>query len=239
MARAFWPGRNPIGQHFRIDWNGAPPIEVVGLTATGKYVMLTEEPRPYFYVPFAQRYSMPASLVVRTGGNPLGLTRSLRETIHALDGDLPVYGVITLEEHLARSFFALMPLRVGALLAAAQGVIALFLAILGLYTVVSSGVSNRTREIGVRMALGATNRDVLRFVARDGLRLTLVGLVAGLVLALGVAFGLSRVLFGVHALDPVAFPAVTLLLVATATLACWLPARRATKVDPMVALRAE
>ena len=239
MAQALWPGREAVGQHFRLDGNGGPPIEVVGVTSTGKYIMLTEEPRPYFYLPAAQHYGMPASLLVRTTGNPQGLAKSLRETIHALDADLPVYGVVTLDEHLATSIFALMPLRTGAILAAIQGVIALLLAILGLYAVVSYGVTNRTREIGVRLALGATSEDVLRLVSREGLRLTVIGVSVGLVLAGGVAFGLSRVIFGVHAFDPLAFPGVVLVLLATAALACWLPARRATKVDPMVALRAE
>ncbi len=238
MAKAFWPGREAIGQHFRM-WQGAPAIEVVGVTATGKYVMLTEEPKPYFYRPLAQFYGMPGTLVVRTAGDPHGLVHSLRETVRALDADLPVYSLITLDEHMNASAFALMPLRAGAVLAAVQGSIGLLLAILGLYAVVSYGVTNRTREIGVRMALGATNRDVLRLVSREGLRLTCIGLAIGVVLALGLSIGLSRVLFGVQAFDPVAFPAVIALLVATAALACWLPARRATKVDPMVALRAE
>jgi len=127
----------------------------------------------------------------------------------------------------------------GAILAGVQGAIGLLLAILGLYSVVSYGVTNRTREIGVRIALGATTRDVLQFVAAEGMRLTLIGMIIGVVLAVGVAFILSHVVFGVHTFDAVAFPLVVLMLLATAALACWLPARRATKVDPIVALRAE
>jgi ABC-type antimicrobial peptide transport system permease subunit len=132
-----------------------------------------------------------------------------------------------------------MPLRAGAALAGVQGAIGLLLAILGLYAVVSYGVTSRTGEIGVRMALGATGPDVLRLVAREGLRLTLTGLGVGLAFALGLSFILSHVLFGVHTVDTVAFPAVITLLVATAAFACWLPARRATRVDPVIALRAE
>jgi len=239
MAKAFWPGKDPIGQHFHRDWSGGPPIEVVGLVATGKYIMLTEEPKPYYYVPFAQNYGMPATLVVRTSGNPHGLAQTVRETVRAVDPDLPIYGLVTLDEHLAASVFALMPLRMGAGMATIQGVIGLSLAILGLYAVVSYGVTRRTREIGVRMALGATSLNVVQLVSREGLRLTLIGLGMGLVMAVVLALGLSRVVFGVRAFDPVAFPAVIVALIATAALACWFPARRATKVDPMSALRSE
>jgi predicted permease len=239
MARTFWPGRDPIGQHFHADWVGGPMIEVVGLVPTGKYVMLTEDSKPYFYTPMAQNYGMPATLVVRTTNNPQGLTGSLREAIRKLDPDLPIYSLLTMDDHLAQSFFALMPLRTGAMLAGVQGAIGLLLAILGLYSVVSYGVMNRTREIGLRIALGATNRDVLQFIAGEGMRLTLIGVIIGVVLALGVAFGLSHVVFGVHTFDAVAFPLVVLMLFATAALACWLPAQRATRVDPNVALRAE
>lgn len=239
MAKAFWPGKDAVGEHFHLDWAGSPPIEVVGVVATGKYVMLTEEPKPYFYLPFAQRYSMPATLIVRATGHPASLAKSIRDAVHKLDPDLPVYDLMTFEDHLSRSFMALMPLRMGATLAGIQGGLALLLAILGLYAVVSYGVTSRTREIGVRLALGATNRDVLELVAREGLRLTLIGLGVGLLLALALALVLSRVVFGVRAFDPVALTGVVLLLIATAALACWLPARRATKVDPMVALRSE
>jgi putative ABC transport system permease protein len=239
MAKAFWPGRDPIGQHFRLDWAGAPRIEVVGLVPTGKYVMLTEDPKPYFYTPFAQNYGMPATLVVRTANDSQGLAAVLRGAVRRLDPDLPVYSVLTMDDHLAQSFFALMPLRMGAALAGVQGAIGLLLAVLGLYSVVSFGVTSRTREIGVRIALGASRRNVLRFVAGEGMRLTLAGMVIGVVFAVGLSFVLSHVVFGVRTLDMVAFPLVIALLSATAAVACWLPARRATRVDPMAALRAE
>ncbi len=239
MADAFWPGQNPIGQHFRRDWNGAPPIEVVGVVATGKYVMLTEPPKPYYYTPFAQFYNMPATLLVRTLGEPHALAHTLRETVRALDPDLPIYNLVTLDEHMKSSVFALMPLRMGATMAAIQGVIGLVLAIMGLYAVVSYGVTRRTREIGIRVALGATPSSVVRFVAREALRLTLTGLIAGLLMSLALGFALSHVLFGVRAIDPLAFPAVIALLVTTTALACYYPARRATKVNPICALLSE
>jgi predicted permease len=239
MAKAFWPGVDPIGQHFRRDWQGGPPIEVVGVAATGKYIMLTEDPKPYYYVPFVQSYGMPASLVVRAAGDPHGLAQGLREAIHAVDPDLPIYSLVTFDEHLASSAFALMPLRLGATMAGIQGSLGLLLAVLGLYSVVSYGVTQRTREIGVRMALGATRNDVLQLVSREGLRLTSIGIVIGLLMALGLSFVLAHVLYGVRAVDPIAFPAVAIGLLAIAALACWFPARRATEVNPIEALRAE
>jgi predicted permease len=239
MARAFWPGKSAIGEHFHLDWAGAPPIEVVGVVATGKYVMLMEEPKPYFYVPYAQRYTTPMTLVVRTAGDPAGLAKTIRDTVHQLDPDLPVYDETTFEHHLANSLMALMPLRMGATVAGVQGALALILAVLGLYTVVSYGVTSRTREIGVRIALGATTQNVLELISREGLRLTAIGLAIGFIFSALLAFGLSHVVFGVKAFDAVALPGVVLLLLVTATLACWLPARRATRVDPIIALRAE
>lgn len=239
MAQMFWPGKDPIGQHFRRDWAGGLPIEVVGVVPTGKYIMLTEDARPYYYVPFAQAYAMPATLVVRTAHDPHAIAASLRATVGAVDPDLPVYNQTTLDDHLSTSMFALMPLRMGAMMAGIQGGLGLLLAILGLYAVVSYSVTCRTREIGVRMALGATRADVLRLVSREGLRLTLTGLVLGILLSLLLSAALSRVVFGVQAIDPVALPATILILLITAAFACWLPARRATRVDPNVALRAE
>jgi len=239
MAKAFWPGVDPIGQHFHRDWRGGPAIEVVGVVPTGKYIMLTEEPKPYYYAPFAQNYGMPATLVVRTTLDPHSLTHSLRTVLHSIDPDLPIYNLVTLDEHLASSALAFMPLRMGATMAGIQGGLGLLLAVLGLYSVVSYGVNRRTREIGLRMALGATRDDIVLLVSREGMRLTLIGIGGGAVLALLLSLGLSHILYGVRAGDPVAFAVVLAVLIATAALACWLPARRASKVEPNVALRAE
>jgi len=167
------------------------------------------------------------------------LTSAAREAVRSLDPHLPVYNVRTMEELIGNSIFAVRPLRMGATLAAVQGMLGLLLSIMGLYAVVSFGVAQRTREIGIRMALGAAHTDVRRLVMREGLRLTLVGIGIGLTFALALGFGLSRVLYGLSAIDPMVFPLVTILLVAISALACWLPARRATQVDPMTALRAE
>jgi predicted permease len=237
MARRLWSG-NAVGRRFRLGRDGEW-IEVVGVVRDGKYVMLGEEPRPYFYLPLAQRYQSPVTLLVRTGGDPVALMPALERLLRELDRDLPLYNVRTLDAHVRDSVFGLMPLRMGASMAAVQGVIGLLLAIMGLYAVVSYAVARRTHEIGVRVALGAGQGDVVRLVVREGLRLTITGVVIGLAVSVGLGALLSRVLYGVKPVDAGVFAGVTALLLSVSALACYLPARRATRVDPMVALRAE
>ena len=238
LADLCWPGENPVGK--RLRWTSSGPwTEVVGLAETAKYGMISESPRPYLYLPLQQDYSAPLALMVRGRTDPSALTDDLRAAVQSLDPNLPVYSVRTMDHLLDNSFFARLPMRLGAMLAAFQGAIGLLLAVLGLYSVVAYAVSRRTREIGIRMALGADARDVVRLVVREGMRLTVVGVAAGLVLAGALGVGLSKVLYGLGALDPVAFVGGTVLLLATAGLACYLPARRATRVNPVEALRAE
>jgi putative ABC transport system permease protein len=238
MAARLWPARDAIGQRFRAgrdgDW-----VEVVGVVADGKYLMLWEEPRPYFFVPLTQVYRAPMTLMVRAGGDPAGLVAPLTHTLRTLDPDLPIYNVRAMDAHVRDSIFGLLALRMGAALAAGQGLIALLLAVLGLYAVVSYAVAVRTREIGLRMALGADHGDVLRLVVREGMRLTLAGVALGLVGALALGFVLSHLLYGVGGVDAGVYVGVTALLLGVAAIACYLPARRATRVDPMLALRAE
>ena len=238
MARKLWPDQPALGKRFRFGREGKW-IEVAGIAQDGKYVMLAEEPRAYFYLPLAQHYRTPMTLLVRSAAEPTGLVTPLRALLRELDPDLPVYNVKAMETHIRESVFGLMPLRMAAAMAAAQGLLALLLAVMGLYAVVSYAAGQRTHEIGVRMALGARRPDVLRLVVREGLRLTLTGVGLGLLMALGVGFGLSRVLYGLEPAPVAVFLAVTVLLVAVAGLACYLPARRATRIDPMVALRYE
>jgi predicted permease len=238
LADLCWPGENPIGKRLRWTRDG-PWVEVVGVTETAKYQMLSESPRPYLYLPLQQDYSAPLALMVRGRVDPQSLAGDLRAAVQSLDPHLPVYSVRTMDHLLENSFFARLPMRLGATLAAFQGAIGLLLAVLGLYTVVAYGVSRRTREIGIRMALGADARAVVRLVVREGLRLTAVGIIAGLALAGGLGLGLSKILYGIGAIDPIVFGGVTLLLLVTAGVACFLPARRATRVNPTEALRTE
>jgi predicted lysophospholipase L1 biosynthesis ABC-type transport system permease subunit len=238
LADLCWPGQEALGKRFR-PWRDGPWIEVVGVTETAKYVMLTESPRPFFYETLAQEYAAPLTVLVRTAGDPAAVASALREAMRGLDPHLPLYGQRTMEEMMGSSALAFLPMRMGAALAGAQGIIGLLLAMMGLYAVVSFGVVQRTREIGIRMALGANASQVVRFVVREGLRLTIVGLAIGLILAVALGWGLSRLLYGLGTFDPLVIIGVTALLLGIAGLACCWPARRATRVDPVIALRAE
>ena len=238
MARTLWPGQDPLGRRFRFG-RGATWVDVVGVAADGKYVMLAEQPRPYFYVPFAQRYTSPIAIMIRSASDPSALAAPVQRLLNEMDPDLPVFNVRTMDAHLRDSVFALMPMRAGATMAGVQGLIALLLAITGLYAVVAYAVARRTREIGVRMALGAEGGDVLRLVVREGMWLSVIGIAIGLLIASGAGVVLSSALYGVRAVDIPVFGGATLLLLGVSALACYLPARRATRVDPLIALRHE
>ncbi|MBE2213179.1 MAG: ABC transporter permease [Opitutaceae bacterium] len=238
FADAVWPGQDAIGRRFQ-PWRQGPWIEVVGLTPTAKYVMVGEPPRPYAYVPLTQEAAAPLTIMVRTQGDPAALTSSLRAALREIDPHLPAFEVTTMNELMGKSAFAFMPLRMGSLMAGVQGVIALLLAIMGLYAVVAFGVTQRTREIGIRMAIGAQGGDVVRAMLREGMRLTLIGIGMGLVMSALLGLVLSKILYGLPAFDAPAVIGVSALLFGIALLACWIPARRATQVNPLVALRAE
>jgi len=207
----------------------------VGVAKDSKYRSLGEEPQSFFYMSALQDYRQQMVLHLRTVGEPSLLRSAVRDRVLALDKGL-MPEVVTMRENLAESF---LPARVAAVALGLVGLFGLSLAVVGIYGVVSYAVSQRTGEIGLRMALGAESRDILRLMIRQGLKLTLIGVGAGAALALALSRLLSRLLIGVSAADPVAFLTVPLLLTAVAVFACWIPARRATKVDPMIALRCE
>jgi predicted permease len=239
FARRYWPGQDPIGKTLRLGSRGRPaaePFTVVGLARDGKYVTLGEEPKPFFYVPFLQLYEAEAVLHVRTQGDPRALVAALRREVQALDPSVPIYDVKTMTDHLG---VALLPARLAAGLLGAFGVLAIVLAALGLYGLMAHSVSQRTRELGIRMALGARAADLLSMVLGQGLGLTGLGVAAGLPLAFAVTRLAANLLYGISPTDPLTFTGIALLLAATALLASYVPARRATRVDPIVALRYE
>jgi predicted permease len=237
MAERLWPGQDALGKRFKSD--GADFWQVIGVARNAKYVFIGEDPLPFFYAPLAQHHVSPVTLHLWTDGDPAALTPAVHDVLRQMDADLPIYNVRTMEAHLNDSAFAMMPLRHGAALAGAQGLLGLLLVAMGLYGVVSYAVSQRTHEIGVRVALGARKFDILRLVVRDGLNLTLIGLAIGFLISIGFAAILTKVLYGLAPAAAPVFAIVAVLLVGVAALACYLPARRAMKVDPMVALRRE
>jgi ABC-type lipoprotein release transport system permease subunit len=207
----------------------------VGVARDGKYWSLTEEPQPHFYEPFAQAYEADMVLLVRAAGAPGTLLPAVTREARALDPELPVE-VNTMEEHLG---YALLPQRLGAAVLVVFGLVAALLATFGLYGVMAYVVSQRTAEIGIRMALGARSRDVRMLVVRRALALTGAGLALGLAGAAAVTRLLAAFLVNVSPTDPATLLSVVALFTAVAVLASWLPARRAAAVDPMRALRSE
>jgi predicted permease len=241
FARRYWPGQQPLGKRIqmgvvRSGVNNAPYLTVIGVVKNGKYQTLGEEATPFIYLNLAQTYGSAPTLIVRTQGDPLASLPAVRSEVAALDKNLPLFNVKTMRQHLG---LALLPARLAGTVLGIFGLLALILAAAGIYGVMAYSVAQRTREIGIRMALGANARDVLRLVVRQGMAPVLIGMAIGLGAALALTQLLKSLLFGVSATDPVTFVVIVLLLAAVAMLACWIPARRATKVDPMVALRQE
>ncbi len=238
MAKRLWPGQDALGHHFRYGAD-ARAVDVVGVTANGKYNWLFEDQTPFFYVPMAQAaYHSVSVLQVRTATPPLELAAAIESAARETDPNVPPFAVATMEESLGgpNGFFLI---RTGAIFAGFIGALCLFLAVIGVYGVISYAANQRTHEIGVRMALGAQRGNVLRMVMRQGLVLVSIGLVLGLGASLAVTRFMRDLLFQIGAMDPVTFGGVSLILVGVAMIACYVPARRATKVDPLIALRYE
>ena len=236
MAKRYWPDQNPVGKRIVLPFGKRQSLEIVGVAADGKYRNLQEVSEPFMFRPFSQVYESQAVLVVHTTGDPKLMLASIERSVHTLDANLPVLDAETLTEYMSIPMF--VPRLTGTLLGS-FGMLALVLAAVGLAGVVAYYVSLRTREIGVHLALGADRRDVLKLVVKQGMRLSLAGVIVGLAAARGVSRVLSSLLYGISPTDPVAYIGVALTLIAVTLLACYLPARRATKVDPLVALRYE
>ena len=235
MARHFWPNEDAIGKRFHFF--GDPKLlEVVGVVGDTVINQIGEDPQPLAYLPLTQDYSPAATLQVRTSGDPHAVIATVRAQIQSLDRNLAITNVQSIEEVLDQGLWA--P-RMAAALLTLFGGLALILAAIGVYGVLSYSVNQQTREIGIRMALGATPAGVLRWVVGQGFRLAGAGVLVGVIVGLGLMHFVSSLLFGVSTHDPQTFGIVTLVLGMIALLACYLPARRATKINPLVALRNE
>jgi putative ABC transport system permease protein len=237
LAHRYWPGEDPIGKRIRGGFEGKDWVPIVGVVSDVKEQGLDLPTHLEMYRPYAQApFTSSLTLMVRTAGDPVGLAASIRNEVWAIDRDVPIAEVQPLTQVVSKSVAAR---RSTMLLLAGFAALALLLGAVGIYGVVTYSVNQRTHEIGVRMALGATSRDVLRLIVGQGMRLILFGVALGLGGAYLSTRALERLLFGVSATDPVTFAGVALLLSAIAFLACLIPARRATRVDPMEALRYE
>jgi predicted permease len=234
FAARFWPGQDPIGKRLT-SFRRAQSIEVVGVARDGKYLTLTEPPRPYIYRPYLQAYE-DMTLHVRTTGDVAAMIPLLRREIGALDDRVPILTLASMESQTA---FATLPQRIAASLLGACAVLALLLAGVGLYGVVAYAVSRRTREIGIRMALGAARGAVVRMVLQGSMKLVVIGLAIGFVLSVAVGRAVGFFLGGVSPADPIALLGGPIVLVVSAFVACWLPARRAANIQPTRALREE
>jgi putative ABC transport system permease protein len=235
MVQQFWPNADPLGKRFHFF--GVPGLrEIVGVVKNTVINNIGEKPQPVIYLPITQDYSPAVTLQVRTTGRPEAVIGTLRSQVQSIDTNLAITNVQTIQEIMSQGLWA--P-RMAAGLLTVFGGLALILAVVGVYGVLSYSVSQQTREIGIRMSLGAQPGEVLRLVIGQGFRLAAAGLALGLLAAFALMRLLSSLLFGVSAHDPVTFAGVSLVLASAAILACYLPARRATRVDPIIALRYE
>jgi macrolide transport system ATP-binding/permease protein len=233
MAQRYWTGGDALGKRLKLgkDW-----LEIVGIARDVKLRRLNEPPQPFLYVPLLQDYRSNMILVARTAVDPGTVMHAVRAEVAGIDPEMPMFDVKTLEEHIGISLFLQ---RMAATLLSIFGLLALSLAAMGLYGVLAYSVSQRTRELGIRISVGAERRDIYRLILGQGLALSMVGLLGGLVAALAVTRLMGSLLYGISATDPATFISIALLLIGVALLACFFPARRATRVDPMIALRVE
>jgi ABC-type antimicrobial peptide transport system permease subunit len=246
LGRRLWPGEDPLGRQIGFGREptdqGATDMEVVGIVPTLRDDLFESAPQPHVYVPSGQNFQAGVNIHLKT--SPMSesagasMLQVVRREVRVVDEQMPILNLKTLQNHVAESA-SLWLVRLGANMFSIFGGLALFLAVVGVYGVKAYTVAQRTREIGIRMALGATTRDALWLILREGLILTFAGVALGLILAAGVARLLSGMLYEVSALDPLAFTAAPLVLATVSLVATYLPARRAARVEPIAALRYE
>jgi len=240
FAQRYFPDEDPIGKHINGEFSrgaGNTSREIVGVVGGAKYWTLSREPLPHMYFSYLQENWWSMSLVVRAqAGDPMKLAAPIRAELAAIDKNQPIHSFKALEAQVSE---LVAPQRFTTLLLGGFAVLAALLAALGLYGVISYTVTQRTRELGIRMALGANSRVVMRMVVRQGMTLAIIGIATGLAASFVLTRLLTSLLFGVSATDPLTFIAIPVILAGVALVACFVPARRATKIDPMVALRYE
>ncbi len=242
LARRIWPNENPIGKRIKFgfpedqDEESKPWREVVGVVNDVKMNGVDNPITLQTYLPFSQLPGISVGLVVRAERNPLALAAAIKQAIHAIDKDLPVFSIFTMDQLLGNS---LAQRRLTLILLASFAVLALLLAAVGIYGVISYTVRQRSRELGIRLALGAQGSDVLKLILREGLKLALIGVALGLAVAFALTRWMESLLFGVRPADPLTFGLIAVVLLCVASLACWIPARRAAQVDPLVSLRCD
>jgi len=239
LAERYWPGRSPIGKRISLNEDARHRqvwSEIVGVVSTGKYRSLREEPEPFVYHCFLQAFDPHATIVIHTGGNPRAMLSLIHHAVQAVNPALPILNQETMQSYMSVPLF---PAHITGVLLGAFGGLALLVAMVGLYGVIAYVVVQRTHEIGIRMALGAKPDEILRLIIGRGLKLALIGTGIGVTAAFGATRVLSSLLYGISPTDPVTFVAIPILLVIVALAACYVPARRAMRVDPMVALRYE
>jgi putative ABC transport system permease protein len=238
MARRYFANENPLGRHlvFGLPFNGIVSREIVGVAGDVRDAALHEAPKPMMYVPFVQAPLWGGELVVKSALNPASIAAAIREQVHDIDPNLPVTDFGSLSNAVQSS---VAEPRFRTLLLGLFGLIAVVLSAAGIFGVISYSVSRRTHELGIRMALGATPAAILKMVLREGGRLAATGLAVGLIATLILTRFLQTMLFEIKPADPLTFAAVAFLLAVVALAACYIPARRAMRVDPMVALRYE
>ncbi|HVG21440.1 MAG TPA: FtsX-like permease family protein, partial [Blastocatellia bacterium] len=239
MANRFFPDEDPVGQRIAFGFDPERrPWLIIGVAGDEKVAALDARTTPVIYFHYEQDVEPYMGVMVRTASDPTGVLSAVRSEISAIDGDIPMYSVTTMDQMISNSQSTFMR-RYPTFLIGVLAAVALALSAIGIYGVISYSVTQRTHEIGIRMALGAKKRDIIKLVVGQGLILMLAGVAIGLGAALVLTRFLSSLLFGVSATDPIAFAGVSAALAIVAMIACYIPARRATKVDPMVALRYE
>jgi len=236
MAKRFWPGQDPIGRRVSFQGPQGPFLSIKGVVKDGKYKSLGEEAMPYIYLPLSQNYVSSMTIHVRTVADAGGMGAIVRNEAQALDSNLPVYDLKPLTDHMSIS---LLPARFGGAFLGVFGFVALLLALIGIYGITAFSVAQRTREIGIRMALGARARQVMRLVMGQTLLLTATGLIIGIVCAYALGNLIGNLLYGISPRDPLTFLGITLAFITAAIAACYIPARRAIKVDPAITLKTQ